>query len=47
MCRKLGTNNILDIAIPKTYKEDVEIRYTNSFKQRYYPIFVALMVDYE
>ncbi len=47
MCRQLGTNNILDIALQKTYKEGIEIRCANGFKQRCYPILAALIVDYE
>lgn len=45
--KQFGTNNILNIVLQKTYKEDIEIWYTNSFKQYYYPILAALIIDYE
>lgn len=38
---------ILDIALWDTYKNGIEIRCTNGFKQCCYPIFAGLMVDYK
>ena len=47
-CSRLIANNIvLNIALLETYKEGIEIRYANVFKQRCYLVFAGLMVDYE
>ena len=45
--RLIATNVILDIALPETYKEGIEIRCANGFKRRCYPVLAGLMVDYE
>ena len=48
MCSRLiATNIVLDIALLETYKEGIEIRCANGFKQYYYPVLDGLMVDYE
>lgn len=46
-CSQLNINNILDIALEKIYKDDIEIWCTNSFKQCCYPICAGFMVDYK
>ena len=43
----IAINVVLDIALLETYKEDIEIRCTNRFKRRCYPVLAGLMVDYE
>ena len=45
--RLIATNVVLDIALLETYKEGIEIRCANSFKQRCYPLLAGLMVDYK
>ena len=45
--RLIVTNIVLDIVLLKTYKEDIEIRYANGFKQYYYFILTGLMRDYK
>ena len=45
--RLIATNVVLDIALLETYKEGIEIRCADGFKQRCYPILAGLMVDYE
>lgn len=47
MCSQLDINNIQNIVFQKIYKEDIKIRYTNSFKQHCYPILAGLIVDYK
>ena len=43
--RLIATNIVLDIVLLETYKEGIEIRCANGFKQRYYSILAGLMVD--
>lgn len=43
----LDTNNIPNLALKKIYKENIEIWYSNSFKQYNYPILADLIVDYK
>ena len=45
--RLIITNVVLDIALFKTYKEEIEIRYTDDFKKCCYPILAGLIVDYK
>ena len=45
--RLIAINVVLDIAFLETYKEGIGIWYADSFKRRFYPVFVGLMVDYE
>ena len=48
MCSRLiATNVVLDIALLEIYKEGIEIRCANGFKQRCYSVFAGLMVDYK
>ena len=45
--RLIATNVVLDIVLLETYKEGIEIRCTDGFKRRCYPVLAGLMVDYE
>ena len=45
--RLIATNVVLDIALLETYKKDIEIRSTDAFKQRCYPVLAGLMIDYK
>ena len=45
--RLIVTNVVLDIALLKIYKEGIEIQCVDSFKQRCYPVFAGLIVDYK
>ena len=46
-CATIATNIVLDIALLEIYKEGIEIRYANGFKQRCYSVLAGLMVDYK
>ena len=45
--RLIATNDVLDIALFKTYNECIEILCANDFKRRCYLVLVGLIVDYE
>lgn len=45
MCNKFRHKNILDIALLETYKDRIEILYTNNVKQYCYLIYIGLIID--
>ena len=48
MCNRLiATNVVLDISLFETYKEGIEIRCADGFKQRCYPVHTSQMIDYK
>lgn len=43
----LYADNKFNIILPEIYKEDIEIRYTNTIIQYFYLILMALIIDYK
>ena len=45
--RLIATNVLFDIVLLKIYKEGIEIRCSDGFQQRCYPVVAGLMIDYK